>query len=87
MRDWIAKLDDFLRVSEREILTRAGKVSHDTAIEKARAEFEKFRRLHADDPSPVERYFVEAVRELKQLEEIKKPRNTRKPRKGKNNKK
>ncbi|MGA2261837.1 MAG: virulence RhuM family protein [Acidobacteriota bacterium] len=83
MRDWIAKLDDFLRVSEREILTRAGKVSHDTAIEKARAEFEKFRRLHADDPSPVERHFVEAVRELKQLERMKKPRNTRKSQKRK----
>ena len=83
MRDWIAKLDDFLRVSEREILTHAGKVSHDTAIEKARAEFEKFRRLHADDPSPVERHFVEAVRELKQLESMKKPRNIRKSRKRK----
>jgi len=83
MYDWSAKLDDFLRISEREILTRAGKVSHDAAIEKTRAEFEKFRRLHADDPSPVERHFVEAVRELKQLERMKKPRNTRKSQKRK----
>ena len=29
MRDWIAKLDDFLRVSERDILTHAGRVSHE----------------------------------------------------------
>jgi len=28
MKDWIAKLDEFLKVSERDILTHAGKVSH-----------------------------------------------------------
>jgi len=34
MRDWITKLDDFLRLSERDILTHAGTVSHEHAIEK-----------------------------------------------------
>jgi len=38
MRDWIAKLDDFLKVSDRDILTHAGGVSHDEAIQKAHAE-------------------------------------------------
>ncbi len=28
MADWIAKLDDFLRLSERDVLAHAGKVSH-----------------------------------------------------------
>lgn len=36
MRDWIAKLDDFLKLSERNILTHAGKISHDTARPKPR---------------------------------------------------
>jgi len=35
MRDWITKLDDFLKLSERQILTHAGKISHDAAVQKA----------------------------------------------------
>ncbi len=31
MQDWISKLDDFLRLSERDILTHAGKIAHDDA--------------------------------------------------------
>ena len=69
MRDWIAKLDDFLKLSGRELLDHAGTVSHENAIEKARTEYEKFRREHLNDPSPVEGHFLEAVKELKQLEE------------------
>ena len=68
MRDWISKLDDFLRLSEREILTHAGKVSHETAQAKAAAEFEKFRALEADKPSPVEKAFEEAVEKVKKLQ-------------------
>lgn len=35
MRDWIVKLDDFLRISDRDILTHAGKISHQIALDKA----------------------------------------------------
>ncbi|MDR3602143.1 MAG: RhuM family protein [Desulfosporosinus sp.] len=35
MQDWIVKLDDFLRLSEHEILTNVGKISHDNALKKA----------------------------------------------------
>ncbi|MEZ5314880.1 MAG: virulence RhuM family protein [Chlamydiales bacterium] len=39
MKDWIVKLDDFLRVATpREILSHAGKVSHKIALDKARLE-------------------------------------------------
>jgi hypothetical protein len=76
MKDWIAKLDEFLKVSEREILMHAGTVSHDAAMEKARTEYEKFRKRMLDEPSPVERHFIEAVKEVKKLEK-------KKPRKGK----
>ena len=68
MRDWIAKLDDFMRISEREILTHAGSVSHEVALAKADAEFEKFRRIEDAKPSPVEQHFVEAIEQVKQLE-------------------
>ncbi|MEO0248249.1 MAG: RhuM family protein, partial [candidate division WOR-3 bacterium] len=77
MKDWIAKLDDFLKVSERDILTHAGRISHEAAIEKARIEYEKFRKRALEEPSPVERHFIEAVKEVQKLEKHK-PRTTRK---------
>jgi hypothetical protein len=64
MRDWIGKLDDFLRMSGREILTHAGKISHEQALTKAEAEYEKFRVLEAAGLSRVEKDFEEAVRHL-----------------------
>ncbi len=42
MKDWIQKLDDFLRISEKALLTNAGKVSHQKAIEKAKTEYTKY---------------------------------------------
>ena len=68
MRDWIAKLDDFLRLSERDILSHAGKISHDDALARAEDEYEKYRTTRASLPSPVERHFDEAVKELKRLD-------------------
>jgi len=77
MNDWIAKLDDFLSISERDILTHSGMVSHEQALEKARAEYELYRKQMLEAPSSVERHFIEAVKEVKQLEK-QKPRKTRK---------
>ena len=68
MRDWIAKLDDFMRISDREILTHAGKVSHEAALARAEEEFEKFRHIEDAKPSPVEQHFIEAIEQVKQLE-------------------
>lgn len=51
MRDWARKLDDFLKVNDREILSGLGKVSAQLAKEKAEHEFDRFdeqRRLVAD---------------------------------------
>jgi hypothetical protein len=48
MKDWIEKLDDILKMNKRELLTHAGKISHQAAPEKSEAEYEKFienRRL------------------------------------------
>ena len=79
MRDWITKLDDFLRLSERDILTHAGKVTHEAALTKAEAEYEKFHALEAGQPSPVELHFEAAIQKVKQLASAKeKPKTKRK---------
>ena len=67
MHDWITKLDDFLRLSDREILTHAGKVSHDEALDKAQTEYEKYRAAQLNEASPVERHFLKSVQELEQI--------------------
>ena len=67
MRDWIAKLDDFLRVSDREILSHVGRISHQAALNHAEGEFEKWRQSKLSDPSPVEIHFQEAIEQVKQL--------------------
>ena len=77
MADWISKLDDFLRISDREILTHAGRISHESAVAKAGAEYDKYRALHAGDPGPGEKGFDEAVKKVKQLQ-AEKPRTDRK---------
>ncbi len=43
MKDWIQKLNAFLKFSEYEILTNAGKISHEVAEELALKEYEKYR--------------------------------------------
>lgn len=68
MVDWITKLDDFLKLSDREILTHAGKISHDDAKEKAEAEFAQFKRQQAALPQPVDEHFEQSLDELKKIE-------------------
>lgn len=68
MVDWIAKLDDFLKLSDRAILTNAGKISHDAAKEKAEAEFVRFKAQQAALPQPVDEHFAQSLDELKKIE-------------------
>ena len=67
MRDWLARLDDFLRLGGRDILQHAGKISHEQAARKAELEFEKFHRAELAVPSQVEQDFDAAVEKLKRL--------------------
>jgi hypothetical protein len=78
MRDWISKLDDFLRTSEMDILKHAGQISHEEALDKAHEEYEKFQKILINKPSPVERHFNEVVEGIKRLEKTHRPRTTRK---------
>jgi hypothetical protein len=77
MQGWIKKLDDFLRLTERDILAHAGKVSHKQAISKAEKEYETFRLVQASLPQPVDEHFEEALHHTKLLEQKKttKPRS------------
>ena len=68
MRDWIAKLEDFLRLSERDVLTHAGKISHALAEERAYnqfAQYEQRRRQIASTQAVSD--FDQTVEKIKKL--------------------
>lgn len=60
MKDWIQRLDSILQLNGRELLTHAGKISHDVALEKAGIEYEKFRDAQKS---------IEKEQSLKEIEE------------------
>ena len=68
MRDWIAKLDDFLKLTGRDILSHAGKITHDEALQRAHAAYEQYRKERLNEPSHVERQFLEAIEKTKRIE-------------------
>jgi hypothetical protein len=67
MADWIKKLDAFLTLNERDILTHAGRISHEMALSKAELEYDKFKALTAGSPRPVDGDFETAVKQLQKL--------------------
>ena len=44
MKDWVIKLDEFLKLSEKQLLHSAGKISSEQAAKKAEEEFEKYTK-------------------------------------------
>lgn len=67
MKDWIQRLDAILQLNGRELLTNAGKISHEMAVEKSEKELEKYR---------ITQKSIEKEQSLKELEQdIKKIRN------------
>ena len=69
MQDWIDKLDEFLKVSEKEILKNAGKISHEQAIKKAEKEFDVYTKNRNDS------YVSDFDREVKKILEKQKTSN------------
>ena len=59
MKDWIQKLDDFLKLSGKELLNHAGTISAEVAKLKANAEYDKFKARSIERLSPVEIHFIE----------------------------
>ena len=68
MSDWLERLDQFLTMTGRELLDHAGTVSYEKAMQKAEAEFEKFRQQKLTEPTLVERHFIEMEEEIKRIE-------------------
>lgn len=75
MRDWIERLDDFLRMTGNDILQNAGTISHQQALKKANAEYEKYREQTKNELTEVEKHFV------KQIENTAKKLKPQKPKK------
>lgn len=60
MQDWINRLDSILQLNGRELLTHAGKISHDMALKKSTVEFEKYK---------IEQAQIEKEQSFKEIEE------------------
>ena len=68
MKAWITKLDAFLTLSERDILTHSGKVSRDNALKKAALEYDIFQAKLNSAPNPVDHDFERVVKKLTKIE-------------------
>jgi len=68
MRDWLETVDDYLKMTRRDILATKGKVTHKQALEKAHMEYEKYKQKQAVLVSPVEQHFFECMDELERIE-------------------
>lgn len=64
MQDWITKLNEFLKFNDREILTHAGRISHEMAKELAELEYDKFHAKRIADMKTQENDFDKAVKSL-----------------------
>ena len=65
MKDWIQRLDSIIQLNGRELLTHAGKISHQTAHEKSAQEYDRYRE--AQKQPQQEESLRELERDIKQL--------------------
>lgn len=72
MKDWLVTIDDYLKMTRKEILSTSGKVSHGQAIKKAHQEYKKYQKRLEIEASPVEKDFLESIGKLEKLEAPKK---------------
>lgn len=71
MKDWIETIDDYLKMTRREILTHKGKISHQQAIEKAHKEYEKYAKKTKSRLTAVEQHYLESISELEGIDKRK----------------
>jgi hypothetical protein len=67
MADWIAKLDDYLKLSERKVLDHTGSITHSDAVEKAQQQLDRYNAERAKLPTPVDEAFESAAREIEEM--------------------
>jgi hypothetical protein len=61
MKDWIERLDDFVKMTGNDVLKNAGTVSHQQALEKANAEYEKYKEQTKNKLTEAEKHFVKQI--------------------------
>lgn len=76
MADWIAKLDDFLKLGDHPLLAGAGKVQAKVAEKMVNAEYDTWHARTINAPSAVEKHFVEAIGKVKAIA-VAKPKNSK----------
>ena len=64
MRDWISKLDEFLKISGQKLLDHAGKISAEVAKSKAEQEYRQYHAFLDTQPRKVDLDFEKAVKQL-----------------------
>ena len=64
MADWIKKLDGFLNINDRDILTHAGKISHEMAQQRAEAEYEQYHQRQIAEQARVDSDFDLLAKQL-----------------------
>ena len=69
MKDWIVKLDDFLKLSGKTLLHHAGSISHEQALQKAHGEYDKYYQAILSGPSEVEMHFLQLEQKIKKIPE------------------
>lgn len=60
MKDWVSRLDTIVQLNGKELLTHAGKISHQMALEKSSGEFKKYKEVQKQ---------IEKESSIKELEE------------------
>jgi len=61
MSDWIERLNDFIKMMGKDILTHAGKISHNQAIQKAHTEYQEYKEKTKNELSRVEEDFIKQI--------------------------
>lgn len=61
MTDWLERLDDFLKMTRSDVLTHAGSISHELAVEKAEGEYAKYKLQLDHELSAVDTHFIETI--------------------------
>ncbi|MCD7761948.1 MAG: virulence RhuM family protein [Lachnospiraceae bacterium] len=68
MKDWLETIDDYLKMTRRDILSTKGLVTHQQAIQRAHEEYAKYQKKQDEQLSLVEQHFIESIKELETLE-------------------
>ena len=67
MKDWLETIDDYLKMTRRDILYTQGTVTHSQALEKAHNEYKKYKKKQEESLSSVEQHFIDSINDLNKL--------------------